>query len=63
MKYEILINSIFRLPISKANKILDYYQKNIGFKNSEEQQKALDIITLKHNIKCYTEALKPNFVP
>ena len=53
MKYELLINSIFRLPFSKANKALEYYQKNVGFKSSEEQQKALDIITKKNNINKY----------
>ena len=51
MKYEILINSIFRLPLSKANKILEYYQVNIGFKSSEEQEKVLDIITNKNKIR------------
>ena len=49
MKYEILLNSVLRLPMSKATKLLEDYQKNVGFKNFAEQQKVLDILTHKTN--------------
>lgn len=51
MKYEILLNSILRLPMSKATKLLEDYQKNVGFKNFAEQQKVLDVLTHKANTK------------
>ena len=50
MKYEILINSVYRLPLKKAIKVLNYYQSKIRFNNSEEQQSILDMITQKRNI-------------
>lgn len=49
MKYEILLNSVLRLPMSKATKLLEDYQKNVGFKNFAEQQKVLDILAHKSN--------------
>jgi hypothetical protein len=52
MKYEILLNSILRLPMNEATKLLDEYQEKVGFKNFSEQQKVLDILTHKHNSKC-----------
>lgn len=49
MKYEILINRVFRLPMQKASDLLQDYQKNVGFKNFAEQQRVLDILTHKSN--------------
>lgn len=49
MKFEILLNSVLRLPMSKATKLLEDYQKNVGFKNFAEQQRVLDILTYKTN--------------
>lgn len=49
MKYEILLNSVFRLPMNKATKLLEDYQKNVGFKNFAEQQKVLDVLAHKSN--------------
>lgn len=49
MNYEILINKILRIPMKKAAKLLENYQKNIGFKNFAEQQRVLDAITHKSN--------------
>lgn len=49
MKFEILLNSVLRLPISKATRLLEDYQKNVGFKNFAEQQRVLDILTHKTN--------------
>lgn len=49
MKYEILLNSVLRLPMSKATQLFNEYQKNVGFKNFAEQQKVLDILTHKSN--------------
>ncbi len=49
MKFEILLNSVLRLPMHKASKLLENYQKNEGFKNFAEQQRVLDILTHKVN--------------
>lgn len=49
MKYEILLNSILRLPMEKATKLLEDYQKNVGFKDFSEQQRVLDVLTHKAN--------------
>lgn len=49
MKFEILLNSVLRLPMSKATKLLEDYQKNVGFKNFSEQQRVLDVLTHKAN--------------
>lgn len=51
MKYEILKSSLTLLPISKGCKLLEEYQKNVGFKNFAEQQEALDIMTYKVDTK------------
>ena len=51
MKYEILINSILRVPIEKALILFKEYEKNVGFKSFAEQQRALDILTHKVNNK------------
>jgi len=51
MKYEILLNSVFRLSINKATKLLEEYQKNVGFNNFAEQQRVLDLITDKLNVE------------
>lgn len=51
MKFEILLNSILRLPMNKATKLLDDYRKNVGFRNFYEQQKVLDILTHKANVQ------------
>lgn len=49
MKFVILLNSVLRLPMSKATKLLEDYQKNVGFKNFSEQQRVLDVLTHKAN--------------
>lgn len=51
MRYEILLNSVFRLPISKATKLLEDYQKKVGFKSFYEQQKVLDVLAYKINAR------------
>lgn len=51
MKYEILINSIFRLPLQNSVKLFEDYEKDVGFKNFAEQQKVLDILTHKTNVQ------------
>ena len=51
MKFEILLNSVLRLPLNKANKLYEEYQKNGGFKNFAEQQRVSDIFTHKFNMK------------
>ena len=51
MKYFKLLNSIFLLPISKAIKLVEDYQKNVGFKNFAEQQKVLDVLANKSNVQ------------
>ena len=50
MKYAILLNRIHRLPLSKATKLMNEYQKNTGFKDFAEQQRVLDVLTTKTNI-------------
>ena len=49
MKFVILLNSVLRLPMSKATKLLEDYQKKVGFKNFSEQQRVLDVLTHKAN--------------
>lgn len=49
MKFEILLNSVLRLPMYKATILLEDYQKNVGFKNFAERQKVLDILAHKTN--------------
>lgn len=49
MNFEILLNSVLRLPMNKATKLLDNYRKNVGFRNFYEQQRVLDILTHKAN--------------
>ena len=50
MKYEILVSSIYRLPMEKSLKLFEDYLKSTGFKNFAEQQRALDILTHKKNM-------------
>lgn len=49
MKFVILLNSVLRLPMEKATKLLEDYQKNVGFKDFSEQQRVLDVLTHKAN--------------
>lgn len=49
MKYEILLNSVLRLPMEKATKLVMDYQKNIGFTIFSEQQRVLDVLAHKSN--------------
>lgn len=49
MKFEVLLNSILRLPLHKAAALSEEYQKKPGFKNFYEQQRVLDILTHKAN--------------
>lgn len=49
MKFEILLNSVLRLPIDKAFKLFEDYRKNEGFKNFAEQQRVSDLLTNKIN--------------
>lgn len=51
MKFEVLLNSVLRLPVNKAIKLLEDYRKNVGFRNFYEQQRVLDILTHKVNIQ------------
>lgn len=51
MKYEILLNSVLRLPLEKATKLLEEYKSKHEFKNFYEQQKVLDVLTHKVMIK------------
>ena len=51
MKFEILLNSILRLPLHKASTLVKEYQKNTGFKNFYEKQRVLDILSHKVNIQ------------
>ena len=50
MKYEILLNSIFRASMGKGINLLEDYQKNVSFKNFAEQQRILDVLTDKKNV-------------
>ena len=50
MKFEILLNSILRLPLHKASALVKEYQKNTGFKNFYEKQRVLDILSHKVNV-------------
>jgi len=47
MNFVVLLNSILRLPLEKARKVFEDYQKNVGFKNFYEQQRVLDMLTEK----------------
>lgn len=51
MKFEILLNSILRLPLHKASALVKEYQKNTGFKNFYEKQRVLDILSHKVNVQ------------
>ena len=51
MKFEILLNSILRLPLHKASTLVKEYQKNTGFKNFYEKQRLLDILSHKVNVQ------------
>ena len=64
MKYEILLNSIFRLPMSKAINLLNDYQNKVGFKNFAEQQRILDVLANKKNAinKFKKEAFENMFI-
>ena len=55
MKYEIFINSLFRLPMSKATKLYEEYNDKVGFKNFAEQQKATDVLARKYNYIAMTK--------
>lgn len=49
MNFEVLLNSVLRLPLHKAAALSEEYQKKPGFKNFYEQQRVLDILTHKAN--------------
>ena len=49
MNFAILFNSVLRLPLNKASKLLKDYQKNVGFRNFSEQQRVLDLLAYKVN--------------
>lgn len=49
MKYEILLNSMLRLPSKKAFNLLEEYQRNEDFKTFSEQRRVLDILMYKAN--------------
>lgn len=49
MKYEILLNKLYRVPLSKAIDLINEYEKNIGFKTFAERQETMDVIIRKNN--------------
>ncbi len=51
MKYEILLNKILRLPTHKAIKVLEEYENNEQFKSFADQQRVMDILTQKINVR------------
>ncbi len=51
MKFEILINSIFRLPMAKALEKVNEYESKGGFKRFDEQQKVFDILAERKNVR------------
>lgn len=51
MKYEVLLNSVLRLPIHKGGKLLEEYLNSEDYKSFYEQQRVLDILTHKVNTK------------
>lgn len=55
MDYEILLNKILRVPHERGVQLLSEYQQNHSFQTFAEQQRVLDIMTIKttqlHSIK------------
>lgn len=51
MEFEILLNSVVRLPLEKATKLTEEYRKKHEFKNFYQQQKVMDILAHKVNIQ------------
>lgn len=47
MEYEVLLNKILRIPQSKGVELLNEYQSKHKFKTFAEQQRVLDLLTIK----------------